>query len=186
MDYREIAFSKAKEYGLEIDENYQFEQDEYRHIRARLDGETIRFEGTIKDCSDMLIIFHEIGHSALGHSKRAIDSSSADRLIEFWEDWINRETSAFEKAFELASDITLDRESIKDFTGTLVSHFLVAASYISDHVEGAIEHFRNEWNERTINILMEYNLVGSKEEATEFMRQAFLQVCLKDHREPEG
>jgi len=186
MDYRDIAFSKAKEYALEIVENYQFEQDEYRHIRARLDGERILFKGTIKDCSDMLIIFHEIGHSVLGHSKIARDLSSADHSVESWEDWINREISAFEKAFGLASDITLDRESIKDVTGTLVSHFVKAHSYISDLDEGVVEHLLKEWKERTINILMEYNLVGSKEEATEFMRKAFLEVCRKDYRETQG
>jgi|GEM_PF-3172031 len=189
MNYRDIAFSKAKEYGLEIVEDYQFEEDKYIRVQARLDGKRILLDHPVQDAKDMLTVFHEIGHFVLGHSKKPIDLSSADRLVQSVIDWMNQEISAFDKAFELASDITFDRETIKDFIGTLYSHILWASFFILDHVKGAeeqIEHLRKQWYERLIDILMRYNLVGSEEEATEFMRKAFLELSLKDHRKKDS
>lgn len=188
MNYRDIAFSKAKEYGLEIVEDYQFEEDKYIHVQARLDGKRILLDHPIQDAKDMLTVFHEIGHFVLGHSKKAIHLSQG-RLVQSVVDWMGQEISAFEKAFELASDISFDRESTEDFIGTLYSHIFWASFFIPDHVKGAeeqVEHLRRQWYERIIDILMRYNLVGSKEEATEFMKKAFLELSHKGYRKTEG
>jgi len=186
MNYRDIAFSKAKEYGLEIVENYQFDRLEGIDTEARLSGKRILVNHSIEDGKDMLTIFHEIGHFILGHSIELPQYSKSGIVPESLIRWINKEIEAWQKAFEFASDTILEREDIRDCIETLSNNMLYIAERIRCDVKDGEELIGNlpkQWRETMIDIVMQYKLLKSKEEAIEIVNEATSRAFLKHHAE---
>ncbi len=120
MEYRDIAFSKAKEYGLEIVENAQ-PDDEDREVTKFLlergiknawvepdDPKTIYFAGQIENCCDLFAVLHEIGHIVLEHATGKVQASK----------YIAQEFEAYEFAFSPNHDfdVTLSEKDLSDIS----------------------------------------------------------------------